>query len=124
MMIQHTQVPSLCALHLLANRPEYALTLEEHSSDDGSEARHAVVCLHGDFEALSANAVATLAVELFVLRRCFPGLLFTIERTPDDEKYRSFMGLFGFQPQALLPCEDGQMRLMLASSPSSAGVQV
>ena len=94
-MIQHDHSPTLRALHLLANHPEYVLTLETHESDDRS--LHFLVSFHRSTAPLKLGAIASLTRELFVLRKSFKDVpMFVIENTPNDKDWEGFLTLFGF----------------------------
>lgn len=113
-MIQTSHAPTLRGLHLLANHPEYALTLEEHVIDDGT--RHHVVSFHSGTEPLKLGSVAKLTHELLTLRLAFADKpLFVVESLPNDREQEAFLGLFGFVPFQSLPCTDGQVRRLFIS---------
>lgn len=113
-MIEISHTPSLRGMTLLANHPEYALTLEQRVTGEGQPDAVAV-SLHGDFSTLPVHALAQLANEFFALRVSMTCPLFAMERTPDDVEWEDFLGVYGFKPFQALPCADGQERRLFVS---------
>lgn len=114
-MILANHTPTLRALHLLSNHAEYALTLEEHVTEDGG--CHLLVALHNE-SPLGLGAIATLVQRLFALRISFPDApLYCIEPSPNDTEWEEFAALFGFEPFADLPCTDDKVRRLFRSEP-------